>query len=109
MLSLFMSTAYAQAAGGVAAKPSLLETIFPFLAIMVFFYFFLGRPQQKKAREHQGFLAAMKRGDQVVTTGGIYGEITGLTEKFVTLEVADNVRIKVVKTQIAGPIKEGNP
>ena len=109
MSGLFLSTAYAQSATA-AAKPSLAETLFPFAIILVFFYLFIGRPQQKKLKEQQSFLGALKRGDQVITTGGIQGEITGLTEKFITLEIADNVRIKVVRTHILGSAtKEGNP
>jgi preprotein translocase subunit YajC len=108
---IFLSQAWAQAAGAAtSAKPSLLETLFPFAIILVFFYLFLGRPQQKKMKEQQAMLSALKRGDQVLTSGGILGEITGLSEKFVTLEIADNVRIKVMRSQVSGlASKEGNP
>jgi preprotein translocase subunit YajC len=99
-----------QAAVPAAAKPSMAETLFPFAIILVLFYFFLGRPQQKKMKEHQNFLSSLKRGDQVVTSGGIYGEVTGLTDKVVTLQIADNVRIKIARAQIVGnALKEGNP
>jgi preprotein translocase subunit YajC len=109
MLGLFLSTALAQSAPAVAAKPTMAETLFPFAIILVFFYLFLGRPQQKKLKEQQTFLASLKRGDQVITSGGIFGEITGITEKFITLQVADNVRIKILRTQILGSAtKEGN-
>src|SRR6185436_17046436 len=102
-IRMFSSIAYAQAAGA-AAKPSVFEMLFPFVAMMVIFYFLYARPQGKRQKEQQAFLAGMKRGDRVVTSGGIYGEITGTTDKFVTLEVADNVRIKVLRSQIAGAI-----
>jgi preprotein translocase subunit YajC len=114
-LRLLLSTAQAQTAAQSATsstttKPSILETLFPFAIILVFFYLFLGRPQQKKMREQQAMLGGLKRGDQVVTTGGVIGEITGLTEKFVTLQIADNVRIKVVRMHVSGlASKEGNP
>jgi preprotein translocase subunit YajC len=117
MLGLLISTAYAQAANTAAtattaaaatpAHPSMLETLFPFAIMLACFYLFLGRPQQKKMKAQQEFLKALKKGDQVVTTGGIQGEITGLTDTFVTLQIADNVRIKVVRNQVSGAFKEG--
>jgi preprotein translocase subunit YajC len=82
-------------AGGIAS-------FIPLILIFVVFYFLLIRPQQKKVKEHQNFVANLKKGDAVVTNGGIYGEITGLTDTVVTLEIADNVRIKVARSNIAG-------
>ena len=107
---MFWSTAYAQAAGSAAtgARPGMLEMIFPFVAIMFVFYFFQSRPQQKRLKIHQDFLTSLKRGEEVVTTGGIIGEVTGLTEKFITLEIAENVRVRVLRSNILGPAKEGN-
>lgn len=75
--------------------------ILPLLIIFLIFYFLLIRPQQKKAKEHREMLAKLERGDVVITTGGIYGRITGIAEETVTLEVADNVRVKVAKEYIA--------
>lgn len=102
---MFWSVAMAQAAGE-AAKPSMLETLFPFLAVLVVFYFVFSRPQQKKLKQHQDFLGNLKRGDQVVTSSGIFGSVTGINPNFVTLEVADNVRLKILKSQISGPVKD---
>ncbi len=82
-------------AGGIAS-------FIPLILIFVVFYFLLIRPQQKKVKEHQNFVANLKKGDAVMTNGGIYGEITGLTDTVVTLEIADNVRIKVSRPNIAG-------
>jgi preprotein translocase subunit YajC len=109
MFGLFLSTAYGQAAA--AAKPSAIETtVIPFVAILVLYYLFAGKPQQKKMKEQQNFLSNLKKGDQVVTSGGIHGEITGVSEKIITLQVADNVRIKIVRNQIQGLVtKEGTP
>ena len=103
---LLISTAWAQQAQN-PQQPGMLEALFPFVIIFVVFYFLLMRPQQKKLKEHQELLKNLKRGDQVVTSGGIYGEITGLTETFVTLEISENVKIKVARSQIAGHVKEG--
>ena len=102
---MFWSTAYAQAAAVGAAKPGVLEMFFPVLLIMGVFYFVIGRPQQKRAKEHQLFLTQIKRGDKVLTASGIFGEIYGVSDKFVTLEVAENVRIRVLRTQVAGYAK----
>jgi preprotein translocase subunit YajC len=74
----------------------------PLVLIFVVFYFLLIRPQQKKAKEHQNYLANLKKGDKVVTGGGIHGQITGITDSVVTLEIAENVRIKVNRGAIAG-------
>jgi len=91
--------AYAQggatppAAGGLAG-------FLPLILIFVVFYFLLIRPQQKKAKEHQVFLSNMKKGDNVVTSGGIHGKITGITDTIVTLEIAEGVRIKITRPSI---------
>ena len=87
-----------------AAGPGGIGAFLPLIMIFAVFYFLLIRPQQKKAKEHQAFLAALKKGDQVVTNGGIHGTITGITDRVVTLEIADNVRIKVSRPYIAGSV-----
>lgn len=104
MLGL-INVAYAQAANA-AAKPSILETIFPFLIIFVIFFFLVIRPQAKKAKEHTGFVANIKKGDKILTASGILGTIEGVTEKFVDVSIAQGVRIKMLKSQIAGFAKE---
>jgi preprotein translocase subunit YajC len=75
----------------------------PLILIFVVFYFLLIRPQQKRAKEHQLFLGSLKKGDMVVTNGGLYGEITGLTDTVVTLEIAEKIRVKVSRQHILGP------
>ena len=100
---MFSLAAFAQAAGG-AAKPSMIEQFMPFIFIFVIFYFFLIRPQQRKAKVHQDFVTNLKRGDSVLTTGGLLGTIDGLTEQFVTLQVSTGVKLKVLRAQIASPM-----
>jgi len=92
--------AYAQAAPG-AVGPGPIVTILPFVLIFVIMYFMVIRPQQKKAREHQDMLSKLKRNDEVMTSGGIYGKVIDLKETVVTLEVAPNVRIRVHRPQIS--------
>jgi len=94
-------TGIAYAANG-AAPPAAggLASFVPLILIFVVFYFLLIRPQQKKAKEHQKFLSNLKKGAEVVTSGGIHGRITGLTDTVVTMEIADGVRIKVNRSAV---------
>jgi preprotein translocase subunit YajC len=92
--------AYAQAAPGFGG-PGPLVTILPFILIFVIMYFMVIRPQQKKAKEQQEMLGKLKRNDEVMTSGGIYGKVIDLKETVVTLEVAPNVRIRVHRPQIS--------
>jgi len=84
------------APGGGAGMQSLIFL----LLIIVVFYFFMIRPQVKKQKEASNFRNALKKGDKVATTGGIYGKITDVKERTVTLEIADNVIVKVDKTAV---------
>jgi preprotein translocase subunit YajC len=97
-------TGVAWAAGGPELPAGLanLGQFIPLILIFVVFYFLLIRPQQKKAKEHQNYLANLKKGDKVITGGGIHGQITGITDSVVTLEIAENVRIKINRGAIAG-------
>jgi preprotein translocase subunit YajC len=94
-------SAMAQTAGA-SGGASLLESMVPLIFVFVVMYLLVFRPQAKKQKEHQTFVSALKRGDEVLTASGILGTIEGLTEQFVTLEIAPDVRIKVLRGQIAG-------
>lgn len=98
-----IDVAYAMAGGAGEAQGAAggLMTILPLILMFVIFYVLLIRPQQKKAKEHRNFLENLKKGDKVVTAGGLYGEITGLTDQTVTLEIADKIRVKVGRGYIA--------
>jgi preprotein translocase subunit YajC len=102
---LLFSLAYAQGAAP-QQTPSLLSTLLPMILMFAVFYFLLLRPQAKRAKAHADTLAQLKRGDEVITSGGIYGRVEGLTDEFITLEIADGVRVKVVRRQIASKLKE---
>ena len=99
-------TGIAYAAGGAAPAGAAggLASFVPLILIFVVFYFLLIRPQQKKAKEHQAYLNDLKKGEKIITSGGIHGRITGLTDSTVTLEIADNVKIKVTRSSIAGSV-----
>ncbi len=99
--------AYAQSeAASSVAKPSLLESMFPFLIVFAIFFFLVIRPQTKKSKEHTGFVANLKKGDKILTSSGIYGTVEGITEKFADISIAEDVRIKILKSQVAGYVKE---
>jgi preprotein translocase subunit YajC len=86
----------------MAQQPSSIEMFLPFIAIFVIFYFLIIRPQSKRMKQQESFISQLKRGDAVVTAAGILGTIDGLTDQFVTLEVASGVKIKMLRKQISG-------
>ena len=88
--------------GGAGGQGGGLGAFLPLILMFAIFYFLLIRPQQKKAKVHQAYLSNLKKGERVVTGGGIHGRITGLTDTVVTLEIAENVRIKVNRASIMG-------
>jgi preprotein translocase subunit YajC len=78
----------------------------PIVLMFVIFYFLLIRPQQKKAKAHQAMIANLKKGDQVVTSGGIYGQVIAIDENTATVEIADKVRVKVTRSSVAALVKD---
>ena len=96
---MFIDNAYAMAQQGESGGPSFFMLFFIIFAI---FYFLVFRPQQKQAKERKELLGNLKAGDRVVTSGGLHGKITGLSDTIVTLEIADKVRVKVSRKQVSG-------
>jgi preprotein translocase subunit YajC len=86
-----------QAAGGME---SILSSIVPFLLIIVIFYFLILRPQQKRQKERAALLESMKKGDKVITAGGIYGTVEGIEDKTILVKVADNVKMKMERSAV---------
>jgi preprotein translocase subunit YajC len=105
-MSLLISDAYAQTPGGVLGGGGLSQIIILVVFVAVF-YFLLIRPQQKRMKDQQAMLSRLSAGDEIVTTGGILGRIIEVNDTFITLEVADGVRIKVQKTQVAQLMPKG--
>ncbi len=98
-----LSVAYAMAPqAGEGAAGGGFSAFIPLILMFVIFYFLLIRPQQTKAKKHRELLDGLKRDDMVVTTGGIHGKITGITDTIVTIEIASNVKIKVSKSHVTG-------
>ncbi|RJR17637.1 MAG: preprotein translocase subunit YajC [Nitrospiraceae bacterium] len=91
-------------AGGPQGTTAMLQSFLPLILIFVIFYFLLIRPQSKKAKEHKQMLENLKKGDKVMTNGGIYGLIEDIDTETVTLKVGvkDDVKIKVNRGYIAG-------
>jgi preprotein translocase subunit YajC len=102
-----IDTAYAMgmSPGGGGGSSQILSFL-PIILIFVIFYFLLIRPQQKQRKEHQSLLSNLKEGDNVLTSGGIYGRITGIKDDRITVEISDKVRVKVNRGHIAGVVKQ---
>ena len=112
---MFATPAYAQAAGAAQSGGGMafFLQIVPLILIFVIFWFLLIRPQQKRMKEHQAKIGAAKKGDQVVTGGGLVGKVTKVDERHVEVEIAPNVRVKAVKSTLsditpAGAAKPAN-
>lgn len=102
-----MNIAYAmgQMPGGQAGGNQWMGFL-PLILLFVVFYFLLIRPQQKRAKQQKQFLDNLKKGDDVVTTGGLYGKITGITDTTVTIEIAEKVRVRVAKNAVAQQVPQ---
>ena len=100
-----IASAHAQAAGG--AQPNAFLQLLPLVLIFVVFYFLLIRPQAKRAKEHKAMVAALAVGDEVVTAGGILGKVTETGDQFLTVELADGVRVKVQRHTIGAVLPKG--
>ena len=105
-MSLLVSDAYAQSAGGPLSGGGVGQIIILVVFVAVF-YFLLIRPQQKRMKDQQAMLSRLAAGDEVVTSGGILGRITEVNDTFITLEIAEGVRIQVQKTQISQLMPKG--
>jgi len=97
-LAFAMGTPPGGAAGG---GQSAITSLVPLVIMFGIFYFLLIRPQQKKAKEHKALLEALKKGDQVITAGGMHGKISTVDENVVTIEIANNVNVKFNKAHVA--------
>jgi preprotein translocase subunit YajC len=105
---MFISPAYAQAGG--APGGDMFVQLMPLLLIFVVFWFFLIRPQQKKAKDHREMVSNVRRGDQVVTGGGVFGKVTKvIDENTVQVELAENVRVKVISSTLQDVLSKGAP
>jgi preprotein translocase subunit YajC len=106
-MQFLISDAWAQAPAPTGGQPSLIGTLlFPILLIVVF-YFLLIRPQTKRAKEHKQMVEALKKGDEIVTGGGVLGRVTEIGNNFVQLEVAEGIQLRVQKGAVASLMPKG--
>ncbi len=107
-MDLLIASAMAQEAGApAAANGSGLAGLLPLVVLFVIFYFLLIRPQQKRLKEHKQMVDALAKGDEVVTSGGVIGRITDIGEEYLTIEVANNVEIKVQRMAVNALLPKG--
>lgn len=105
---MLITPAYAQAAGGGAG--SAFASFIPLILIFAIMWFLLIRPQQKKMKEHQAMVAALRRGDEVVTQGGLVGKVTRVKDDGeLEVEIAPNVRVRVIRNTIAQVLSKTEP
>jgi preprotein translocase subunit YajC len=98
-----LNIAYAMGQGGAAGGQGAggFGSLVPLVLMFVIFYFLLIRPQQKKSKEHREMISLLKKGDQIITSGGLHGRITGVSESTATVEIADKVRVKISRGNVA--------
>jgi preprotein translocase subunit YajC len=104
-MNSLISSAYAQGGGGATNGYS--TQIIILVVFVAVFYFLVIRPQQRRIKDQQSMISRLSSGDEVVTTGGILGRITEVGDSFITLEIADGVRVKVQKTQVTQLMPKG--
>src|SRR5690554_2872520 len=104
LMALMPTLAMAQDAGpGMGAMG---QVVF-FAGFILIFYFLIWRPQSKRAKEHKALMSGLNKGDEVVTSGGMAGKITKVTDDFITVEIADNVEVKIQKVAVAAALPKG--
>lgn len=104
-MSLLISPAFAE--GAAPAAPAAGFDWILIVGMVVIFYFFLIRPQSKRAKEHRNLVEALAKGDEVVTTGGILGKVNKVVDDYVVIEIANNMEIKVQKTAVSATLPKG--
>ena len=102
-MDFFISNAYAQDAAATGGLMSFL----PLIVIFAVFYFMLIRPQMKRSKEHRNLVAQLAKGDEVITNGGLLGRIIDVSDSFVTLELADNLQVKLQRQAVANVMPKG--
>jgi len=106
-MSFLISDAYAEGAAAQQGGDPMMSMLF-FVGMIAIFYFILIRPQQKKAKQHRNMVAALGKGDEVATSGGILGKVIDLNDQFITVEIADGVEIKVQRHAVGTVLPKGS-
>lgn len=105
---MFVTPAYAQAAGGAGGGAAFAQFI-PLILIFAIMYFLMIRPQQKRLKQHREMVGALKKGDQVVTQGGLLGKVTSVRDDELEVEISQGVRVRVVRSTIAQVVSKTEP
>ena len=94
--------------GGEGGSQSILVSLLPIILMIAIFYFLLIRPQQRKQKEHRQMLSNVRKGDEIITNGGIFGVVTGVRDDRITVKIADNVRVRIQKSAVSQVTKRGD-
>lgn len=105
---MFVTPAYAQAAGNAGAGAAFAQFI-PLILIFAIMYFLMIRPQQKRVKQHREMVAALKKGDQVITQGGIIGKVVSVRDDEIEVEIASGVRVRVVRATVSQVVTRTEP
>lgn len=106
---MFVTPAFAQAAGAPAGGAAAFGSFIPLILVFVIMYFLMIRPQQKKMKEHRSMVEALKKGDEVVTSGGIIGKVVAVRDGEVEVEVSPGVKVRVVRSTINSVVARTTP
>ena len=106
-----INIAYAMGQGGGAAGQGAggFTSLIPIVLMFVIFYFLLIRPQQKKSKEHREMVGSLRKGDRIVTSGGLHGRVTAVSDSTLTVEIADKVRVKVARGNVSQVVQSSSP
>ena len=105
---MFVTPAYAQAAGGAGGAAG-LASFLPLILIFAIMYFLMIRPQQKRMKEHRAMVEALKKGDEVVTQGGLVGQVTAVRDNELEVEIAPGVKVRVIRSTVTGLVNRTQP
>ncbi len=109
MISVAYAMGQTGGGGGAAQGAGGFASFIPLILMFVIFYFLLIRPQQKKTKQHREMVNNLKKGDRIVTSGGIHGRITAVGDTTLTVEISDKVRVKLNRGNVAGLLQSANP
>ena len=105
-MNLLFNTAYAQEAGQ-SQQPSLIYNLLLFGGMILLFYLILWRPQSKRAKDHRDLVTSISKGDEVMTSGGLLGKVTTVSDDYIAITIADGVEVKLQKSSVAAALPKG--
>jgi preprotein translocase subunit YajC len=106
-VSLFISQAFAEGGAAAAAQPSAMGQLIMLGGFVLIFYFLLWRPQSKRAKEHRELIAALSKGDEIATSGGLLGKVTVVNDDYIALEITAGTEIKMQKAAVTAVLPKG--